>query len=103
VGVQLLANSLATVFGLGVLILLLGPVSGAHFNPVVTLAEWWTARHGGGVTARETLAYIPAQVAGAIGGAMLADAMFGRQLMKWSTHDAPPGTCCWVRSWRRPG
>ncbi|MEV7028531.1 aquaporin, partial [Kitasatospora sp. NPDC093558] len=42
VGVQLLANSLATVFGLGVLILLLGPVSGAHFNPAVTLAAWWT-------------------------------------------------------------
>ncbi|MDH6581876.1 glycerol uptake facilitator-like aquaporin [Streptomyces sp. SAI-133] len=38
VGVQLLANSLATVFGLGVLIPLLGTVSGAHFNPVVTLA-----------------------------------------------------------------
>ncbi|MFD6324414.1 aquaporin, partial [Streptomyces sp. NPDC058442] len=53
VGLQLLANSLATVFGLGVLIVLLGPVSGAHFNPAVTLAEWWTARRGGpGVTAR---------------------------------------------------
>ena len=38
VGLQLLANSTATVFGLGILILLLGPVSGAHFNPVVTLA-----------------------------------------------------------------
>lgn len=92
VGVQLLANSLATVFGLGVLILLLGPVSGAHFNPVVTLAEWWTARHGGGgVTARETLAYIPAQIAGAVAGAILADAMFGRQLVKWSTHDRSAG------------
>lgn len=43
VGVQLLADYLATVFGLGILILLLGPVSGAHFNPVVRLAEWWTA------------------------------------------------------------
>jgi hypothetical protein len=53
VGVQLLANSTATVFGLGVLILLLGPVSGAHFNPVVTLAEWWNARRGGaGVAGR---------------------------------------------------
>ncbi|WP_410169499.1 aquaporin, partial [Actinacidiphila rubida] len=46
VGVQLLANSLATVFGLGVLIALLGPVSGAHFNPVVSLAAWWTGRAG---------------------------------------------------------
>jgi hypothetical protein len=44
VGVQLLANSLATVFGLGVLIALLGPVSGAHFNPVVPLAAWFGGR-----------------------------------------------------------
>lgn len=92
VGVQLLANSIATVFGLGVLILLLGPVSGAHFNPVVTLAEWWTARRGGpGVTAREVAAYVPAQVAGAIGGAILADAMFDKQLVDWSTHDRSAG------------
>lgn len=92
VGVQLLANSLSTVFGLGVLILLLGPVSGAHFNPVVTLAEWWNARRGGpGVTAREVAAYVPAQVAGAIGGAVLADAMFDRPLVEWSTHDRSAG------------
>jgi glycerol uptake facilitator-like aquaporin len=92
VGVQLLANSLATVFGLGVLILLLGPVSGAHFNPVVTLAEWWTARRGGpGVTARETAVYIPAQVAGAITGSILANAMFAQPLVKWSTHDRSAG------------
>jgi glycerol uptake facilitator-like aquaporin len=92
VGVQLLANSLATVFGLGVLILLLGPVSGAHFNPVVTLAEWWTARRGGpGVPARETAAYIPAQIAGAIAGSVLANAMFAQPLVKWSTHDRSAG------------
>ncbi|MFF3070440.1 aquaporin [Kitasatospora sp. NPDC057936] len=87
VGVQLLANSLATVFGLGVLILLLGPVSGAHFNPAVTLAAWWTGRRDGdGPTLREAAAYVPAQVAGAIGGAMLADAMFAEPLARWSTH-----------------
>ena len=40
VGLQLLENSLATVFGLAVLIVVLGPVSGAHFNPVVSIAEW---------------------------------------------------------------
>lgn len=92
VGLQLLANSTATVFGLGVLILLLGPVSGAHFNPVVTLAEWWTARRGGaGVTLREAAAYVPAQIAGAIAGAVLADAMFGEPLVKWSTHDRSAG------------
>ncbi|MFD8734168.1 aquaporin [Streptomyces sp. NPDC059618] len=92
VGLQLLANSTATVFGLGVLIALLGPVSGAHFNPVVTLAEWWTARRGGaGVTLRETAAYVPAQIVGAIAGAILADAMFGEPLVKWSTHDRSAG------------
>ncbi|MER5462866.1 MIP/aquaporin family protein [Streptomyces sp. NPDC002668] len=92
VGLQLLANSIATVFGLGVLIALLGPVSGAHFNPAVTLAEWWTARRGGaGVTAREAAVYVPAQIAGAITGAVLADAMFGEPLVKWSTHDRSAG------------
>jgi glycerol uptake facilitator-like aquaporin len=92
VALQLLANSTATVFGLGVLIALLGPVSGAHFNPAVTLAEWWTARRGGaGVNAREAAAYIPAQIVGAIAGAVLADAMFGEPLVKWSTHDRSAG------------
>lgn len=92
VGVQLLANSTATVFGLGILILLLGPVSGAHFNPVVTLAEWWTARREGpGVTPREVAVYVPAQVVGAIAGAILADAMFGQPLVEWSTHDRSVG------------
>ncbi|MEU0211337.1 aquaporin [Streptomyces canus] len=92
VGLQLLANSTATVFGLGILILLLGPVSGAHFNPVVTLAECWTARRGGaGVTLREAAAYLLAQIAGAIAGAILADAMFGKPLVEWSTHDRSAG------------
>ena len=92
VGLQLLANSLATVFGLGVLITLLGPVSGAHFNPAVTLAEWWTARRGGvGVTLREAAIYVPTQIVGAIAGAVLADAMFGEPLVKWSTHDRSAG------------
>ncbi|MFJ6935504.1 aquaporin [Streptomyces sp. NPDC101132] len=92
VALQLLANSTATVFGLGVLIALLGPVSGAHFNPAVTLAEWWTTRRGGaGVNARDLAAYVPAQVVGAITGAILADAMFGEPLVKWSQHDRSAG------------
>ncbi|SEB90325.1 MIP/aquaporin family protein [Streptomyces sp. TLI_105] len=92
VALQLLANSTATVFGLGVLIALLGPVSGAHFNPAVTLAEWWTAHRGGaGVNARELAVYVPAQIVGAILGAVLADAMFGEPLVKWSTHDRSAG------------
>ncbi|MFI6357535.1 aquaporin [Streptomyces sp. NPDC050743] len=92
VGVQLLANSLATVFGLGVLIALLGPVSGAHFNPVVTLAAWFTGRRTpGGPTLRDVAAYLPAQTAGAIGGAVLADGMFAKPLVHWSTHDRSAG------------
>lgn len=92
VGVQLLANSLATVFGLGVLIALLGPVSGAHFNPVVTLAAWFTGRReGDGLTARDVAAYVPAQIVGATAGAVLADAMFAEPLMRWSTHDRSAG------------
>ncbi|MFI6844433.1 aquaporin family protein [Kitasatospora sp. NBC_00085] len=88
VGVQLLANSLATVFGLGTLIALLGPVSGAHFNPAVTLAAWWAGRRSGeGPSLREAAAYVPAQVTGAAGGAVLADAMFAEPLVRWSTHD----------------
>ncbi|NUS14726.1 MAG: aquaporin family protein [Streptomyces sp.] len=92
VGLQLLANSTATVLGLGVLIVLLGPISGAHFNPVVTLAEWRSAPRGGpGVTLREAAVYIPAQVAGAIIGAVLADGMFGKALVQFSTHDRTAG------------
>jgi glycerol uptake facilitator-like aquaporin len=88
VGVQLLANSLATVFGLGVLIALIGPISGAHFNPVVTLAAYLTGRRGGeGPSLRDVAAYLPAQIAGAVAGAVLADAMFARPLVAWSTHD----------------
>lgn len=85
-GVQLLANSLATVFGLGVLIAFLGPVSGAHFNPVVTLAAYVTGRRGGeGPGLRDVAAYVPAQVVGAVGGAVLADAMFGNPVLTLST------------------
>ena len=93
VGVQLLANSLATVLGLGVLIALLGPVSGAHFNPAVTLAIWWTGGRGRRGRAdgdddglRQLAAYLPAQIAGAISGAVLADAMFAQPLVRFSTH-----------------
>src|SRR5689334_12165836 len=46
-GLQLLQNSLTTVFGLGVLILLFGPVSGAHFNPVVSAVDWVVGRRSG--------------------------------------------------------
>jgi arsenate reductase len=92
VGMQLLANSLATVFGLGVLIALLGPVSGAHLNPVVTLAAWIAGRaDGDGPSGRDVAAYVPAQLVGAVGGAVVADAMFAEPLVAWSTHDRSAG------------
>ncbi|MFG3345246.1 aquaporin [Streptomyces sp. NPDC048018] len=75
-GVRLLANAAASAIGLGLLIALIGPLSGAHFNPVVTLSEWWSrrSREGG----RDAVAYIGAQLGGAVAGALLAEAMFGR-------------------------
>jgi glycerol uptake facilitator-like aquaporin len=77
IGLQLLENSTATVLGLTVLILLFGPVSGAHFNPVVSVADWFLGRRTGhGLTLPEVGAYTVAQVLGAIGGSTLANAMF---------------------------
>jgi glycerol uptake facilitator-like aquaporin len=77
VGLQLLQNSTATVLGLTVLILVFGPVSGAHFNPVVSLADWLLGRRSGsGLTLADVGAYVAAQAAGAIGGSVLANAMF---------------------------
>ncbi|MFE5794747.1 aquaporin [Streptomyces sp. NPDC056503] len=83
IGVRLLANATASALGLGLLIALLGPLSGAHFNPVVTLSEWWARRRE--QEGREVLAYLTAQVAGAVAGALLAEAMFGRAPGSWST------------------
>ncbi|MDD9377451.1 aquaporin [Streptomyces sp. ZAF1911] len=78
-GVALVANSLASAIGLGLIITLFGPLSGAHLNPVVTLTAWWGRRTGEeGLEGREALVYVAAQTAGAIGGAVLAEAMFGR-------------------------
>ncbi|MEU4226313.1 MIP/aquaporin family protein [Nonomuraea sp. NPDC026600] len=86
VGLQLLENSTATVFGLAVLIVVLGPVSGAHFNPVVSLADWWQGRRtGAGLSVGELSGYVAAQVLGGIGGAVLANAMFGKPPVTWSS------------------
>jgi arsenate reductase len=85
VGLQLLENSTATVFGLAVLIVVLGPVSGAHFNPVVSLADWWQGRQSGhGLSGGELGGYVAAQMLGAIGGALLANAMFDKPVIAWS-------------------
>lgn len=75
--VALLANSTATVLGLVVLIVVLGPVSGAHLNPAVTAAAWWDGRGtGAGFPATDALAYVAAQVVGGVAGAILANTMF---------------------------
>ena len=77
VGLQLLENAAATAGALIGLILMLGAVSGAHFNPVVTLAE--RLLHGGTGASRgavEIAGYVAAQCAGGVAGAVLADAMF---------------------------
>jgi glycerol uptake facilitator-like aquaporin len=72
IGLQLLENSTATAAGLVALILALGPVSGAHVNPIVTLAD----RLSGGLTTREALVYAAAQLGGACVGAVTANVMF---------------------------
>ncbi|MET3140493.1 UNVERIFIED_ORG: glycerol uptake facilitator-like aquaporin [Arthrobacter sp. UYEF10] len=77
VGLQLLQNSTATFLGLTVLILILGPVSGAHFNPAVSLVDWVLGRRRGtGLTLPELGTYAIAQTVGAVGGSALANAMF---------------------------
>ena len=77
VGLQLLENSSATALGLTVMILVFGPVSGAHLNPVVSAADWFLGRRTGhGLTLPEVGAYTVAQVMGAIAGSILANAMF---------------------------
>lgn len=87
VGLALLANTIATGGALIALILTFGPVSGGHFNPAVTLADAWC----GGVAWRLVIPYIAAQIAGALVGAGLADAMFGLPFFFASHHQRSGG------------
>lgn len=82
-GVALLINAFSTIFALALLILVLGPISGAHFNPAVSLVQLVTRQQ----TIRETLTYIPAQIAGAIAGAILANIMFDLQALQTSVNE----------------
>ena len=90
-GLQLLENAIATGGVLLVLIATLGPVSGAHLNPVVSLVDAWF----GGIRARDTLPYLGAQVVGACAGAVLANLMFGMSAVTLSTHDRS-GSGLWL-------
>jgi len=90
-GLRLFENAVVTAAGLAVLIAVLGPVSGGHFNPVVSIADWLLGRNSGrGLCGRDLAAYVSAQVVGAIGGALLANAMFG-QAAGFSTHQRSGG------------
>jgi glycerol uptake facilitator-like aquaporin len=81
VGLQLLINTIATVFGLAVLILILAPISGAHFNPVVTLIDLIQGKS----SFIQFLQYAVVQTAGAITGAFLANAMFDQAVIQTAT------------------
>ena len=80
--IALLANAVATGAGLVALILMFGPVSGAHFNPVVTLSEAWQ-KH---LAAADVLPYVAMQIAGAFAGVAAAHGMFGEPLFFASEH-----------------
>ena len=82
-GVALLINAFSTIFALALLIQVLGPISGAHFNPAVSLVQLVTRKQPIG----ETLVFIPAQVGGAIAGAILANAMFDLPAIQASANE----------------
>lgn len=88
IAIALLANTLATGAALAALILTFGPVSGAHFNPAVTIAD----ASQGGVLWRTVPGYVAAQVVGALLGVVVAHAMFGEPLLMVSTHQRSGGS-----------
>ena len=81
VGLELLENAAATATGLYTIILMFGPVSGGHFNPVVSLVD----AAFGGLSWCDALAYLPAQVIGCIAGAIVANGMFAQSALSIST------------------
>ena len=87
VGLQLLENAIATGGALVGLILMMGAVSGAHFNPVVTLVD----RALGSIPTGDAVAYVVAQILGACSGAVLANAMFDLPLVEFSTKQRSSG------------
>ena len=92
-GLELLENAAATAAGLFAIILMFGPVSGGHFNPVVSLVD----ATFGGISRRDALAYLPAQATGCVVGAIIANAMFARR------RSASPPTTAGARAPARGG
>ncbi|MDQ1369505.1 MAG: hypothetical protein QOF20_1858 [Acidimicrobiaceae bacterium] len=86
-GMELLENAAATATGLYAIILMVGPVSGAHFNPVVSFVD----AAFGGVSWKTAIAYAPAQAAGCVGGAVVANVMFSTPAVTVSTHHRATG------------
>lgn len=82
VGLELFENAAATAAGLFAIILMFGPVSGGHFNPVVSVLD----AAFGGITWRDALGYIPVQIIGCVTGAVLANGMFARAAISISQH-----------------
>lgn len=92
VGLQLLENSTATALGLGVLILVFGPISGAHFNPLVSVADWALGRtSGSGFSGRDIAPYAGAQILGGLAGAILANAMYDLPAIQISVNERATG------------
>jgi glycerol uptake facilitator-like aquaporin len=87
VGLDLFENAVATAGGLFAIILMFGPVSGGHFNPVVSFVD----AAFGGLTWRDATAYLPAQVGGCVGGAVVANVMFSRAAISISTKHRASG------------
>ena len=87
VGLELFENAAVTAAGLFTIILMFGPISGGHFNPVVSFVD----AAFGGLRWRHAVAYLPAQIAGCVGGAILANVMFSRATISISTKHRASG------------
>ena len=87
VGLELLENAIVTGAGLFAIILMFASISGAHFNPVVSIVD----ASFGGISWRDVVAYVPAQIAGCVGGAIAANVMFSLAAISVSTHHRATG------------
>jgi glycerol uptake facilitator-like aquaporin len=87
VGLELFENAAATGAGLFAIILMVGPVSGAHLNPVVSFVD----AGFGGLRWRDAASYVPAQVVGCVGGSVIANLMFGSAAVTWSSKHRATG------------